>query len=141
MTYYTERPARIGPLLLTSDGQALTRLYMYDAAAADATDPWRAWGLGAGGPWVAEADAAPFPAARDQLAAYFAGRLTVFDLPLALHGTAFQQRVWARAPDYPVWDDDDVRAPGPRLGSRRDRGQWGWRTGAIRCRSLCRATG
>lgn len=32
---------------------------------------------------------------RDQLAAYFAGVLTTFDLPLAPRGTDFQQRVWA----------------------------------------------
>ena len=32
---------------------------------------------------------------RDQLAAYFAGDLTTFDLPLAPRGTEFQQRVWA----------------------------------------------
>ena len=32
---------------------------------------------------------------RDQLAAYFAGDLTAFDLPLAPRGTDFQQRVWA----------------------------------------------
>ncbi|MCW2866151.1 MAG: methylated-DNA--[protein]-cysteine S-methyltransferase [Marmoricola sp.] len=31
---------------------------------------------------------------RDQLAAYFAGRLTDFDLPLAPRGTEFQRRVW-----------------------------------------------
>ncbi len=32
--------------------------------------------------------------ARVQLAAYFAGDLTMFDLPLAPAGTAFQRRVW-----------------------------------------------
>lgn len=30
----------------------------------------------------------------DQLNSYFDGQLTVFDLPLAPHGTAFQQKVW-----------------------------------------------
>ena len=30
-----------------------------------------------------------------QLAAYFAGELSAFDLPLAPEGTAFEQRVWA----------------------------------------------
>jgi len=34
-------------------------------------------------------------ATADQLGAYFAGRLKVFDLPLAPRGTAFQQEVWA----------------------------------------------
>ena len=31
-----------------------------------------------------------------QLRAYFAGDLRDFDLPLAVHGTAFQERVWGR---------------------------------------------
>lgn len=33
-------------------------------------------------------------AARQQLEAYFQGRLTTFDLPLAPEGTEFQQQVW-----------------------------------------------
>lgn len=33
-------------------------------------------------------------ACKDQLDAYFAKELKVFDLPLDLHGTDFQQRVW-----------------------------------------------
>ena len=33
-------------------------------------------------------------AVAEQLAAYFLGQLTEFDLPLASRGTAFQQRVW-----------------------------------------------
>jgi methylated-DNA-[protein]-cysteine S-methyltransferase len=32
----------------------------------------------------------------DQLNAYFAGRLTTFDLPLSLGGTDFQKGVWAQ---------------------------------------------
>ena len=35
------------------------------------------------------------PAVSRQLAAYFADGTAVFDLPLALGGTPFQQRVWA----------------------------------------------
>ena len=33
--------------------------------------------------------------ARDQLEEYFDGKRTSFDLPLAPHGTQFQQKVWA----------------------------------------------
>jgi methylated-DNA-[protein]-cysteine S-methyltransferase len=39
--------------------------------------------------------------ARRQLAAYFEGRLRVFDLPLRLEGTAFQRAVWARLTAIP----------------------------------------
>ena len=39
-------------------------------------------------------DDAAFKAVREQLAAYFAGELRTFDLPLAAIGTAFQKKVW-----------------------------------------------
>lgn len=40
-------------------------------------------------------DEAVLPALREQLVAYWQGELTDFDVPLAVQGTAFQQRVWA----------------------------------------------
>lgn len=48
--------------------------------------------------WPPETDEAPgalLEEARDQIEAYFEGRLTGFDLPLAPHGTVFQKSVWA----------------------------------------------
>jgi methylated-DNA-[protein]-cysteine S-methyltransferase len=39
-------------------------------------------------------DAAPFPLLRRQLAEYFAGQRTAFELPLAPAGTPFQRNVW-----------------------------------------------
>lgn len=39
-------------------------------------------------------DDGPFAEAAAQLADYFAGARTAFDLPLRLEGTAFQRRVW-----------------------------------------------
>ncbi|MGW0701604.1 methylated-DNA--[protein]-cysteine S-methyltransferase [Streptomyces sp. NPDC002867] len=39
-------------------------------------------------------DETPFGAAVEQLAAYFAGELTVFDLPMHCDGTPFQRSVW-----------------------------------------------
>ena len=41
-----------------------------------------------------EPDAAPFPLLRRQLAEYFAGERTAFELPLAPAGTPFQRNVW-----------------------------------------------
>jgi methylated-DNA-[protein]-cysteine S-methyltransferase len=41
-----------------------------------------------------ERDDEPFASAAEQLAAYFCGELTAFDLPIAPAGTPFQLRVW-----------------------------------------------
>ena len=79
-TYFTRAESPLGPILLTSNGDALTRLYISDPTP----EP----------DWVENPDAAPFPETRTQLAEYFAGTRTVFDLPLAPHGTPFQKSVW-----------------------------------------------
>jgi methylated-DNA-[protein]-cysteine S-methyltransferase len=83
-TYYTTMTSPVGPLLLASDGEALTGLYMDEYAH----------GQGVGEGWVRDDQIAPLPEARQQLSAYFGGTLTQFDLPLAPHGTPFQLRVW-----------------------------------------------
>ncbi len=44
--------------------------------------------------WVRDGSAAPFAQTIAQLQAYFDGALSVFDLPLAPHGTEFQMKVW-----------------------------------------------
>jgi methylated-DNA-[protein]-cysteine S-methyltransferase len=46
-------------------------------------------------------DAEPFAHVISQLAAYFDGRLTTFDLPLAPRGTPFQRLVWAALREIP----------------------------------------
>ncbi len=49
--------------------------------------------------------------ARQQLDEYFQGRRKVFDLPLAPHGTAFQQDVWRTLADIPygkTWSYRDL---------------------------------
>ena len=40
--------------------------------------------------------------ARSQLLAYFSGRLTKFDLPLAPGGTPFQKRIWSGICEIPL---------------------------------------
>jgi methylated-DNA-[protein]-cysteine S-methyltransferase len=80
-TYWTTVPSPIDDLLVTSDGDAVTRIWFApfdDVVQAD---------------WV-ESSSGVLGEARRQLTAYFAGQLTEFDLPLAPAGTPFQQRVW-----------------------------------------------
>lgn len=51
--------------------------------------------------WGLEESTPLLEAAAAQLAAYFAGSLTRFDLPLAASGTDFQHRVWAALCEVP----------------------------------------
>lgn len=77
----------IGPLTLVAEGGRLIGLYM----AVPGHEP-DAVTLGVPATGSAEPVLA---AAGRQLADYFAGSLTSFDLPVALAGTEFQQAVWA----------------------------------------------
>ncbi len=52
--------------------------------------------------WVEDPDHPVFVSLRGQLDAYFAGRLRVFDVPVALRGTPFQMAVWALLRNIPA---------------------------------------
>ena len=80
--FYTTLDSPVGALFLTSNGEAITELFMEKhKGGPKPIGDWRRDGL--------------FREAADQLQAYFAGELTEFDLPLATGGAPFQQRVWA----------------------------------------------
>ena len=83
-THYTTMDSPVGPLLLTTDGEALTGVYMGEHRHGPEVDAT----------WVHDENSPPLVEARRQLAAYFGGTRTEFDLPLAPAGTEFQQRVW-----------------------------------------------
>lgn len=74
-------PGTLGELLLTSDGRALTGLYPASHRALP-----KLMGV--------VRDDTFFTGVRDQLKAYFAGRLESFDISLSPVGTPFQHRVW-----------------------------------------------
>ncbi|QDK33908.1 methylated-DNA--[protein]-cysteine S-methyltransferase [Sphingomonas sp. IC081] len=54
--------------------------------------------------------------ARAQLADYFAGRRTVFDLPLDFRGTAFQQSVWQALLTIPYGETRSYRQIAEAIG-------------------------
>ncbi len=81
-TFYTIMPSPLDDLLLVSNGDALTGLFMENARHGRTVEPaWRR-------------DAGPFREAVRQLSEYFEGERTRFELPLLLEGTAFQEVVW-----------------------------------------------
>lgn len=81
-TRYTILPSPIGPLLLAGMNERLACIGFPAGKGAVAPKP----------DWLR--DDAVFAEARAQLGAYFAGRLTRFDLDLDPRGTPFQRAVW-----------------------------------------------
>jgi methylated-DNA-[protein]-cysteine S-methyltransferase len=100
----------LGELTVVAEDGAITHVLM-DAAKYRPADPAA---LGA----VGDPSDEPFAAAGVQLAAYFAGGLTTFDLPLAPRGELFHQRVWALLREIPYGETrtygDLARALGDR---------------------------
>jgi len=90
---YVESP--IGRLMLTTDGTALTGLYMNLYRNKPSKLPSVSDG------WTQNATIGPLPAASRQLKEYFAGQRREFDLPLRMNGTEFQERVWRELAKIP----------------------------------------
>lgn len=97
-TYFHLLPSPIGDLLLTSDGHALTGVHMDGKPAVEMV-----------------ADKKPFAEAVKQLAAYFGGELTRFDLPTHQDGTPFQQRVWGELVHIPYGEKLSYQQVAERL--------------------------
>ena len=98
-----------GPLTLVAEGDELVCLYMEAQRHRPDQSTF--------GVLVPEPTEPPFADTVRQLAEYFAGRRDGFDLPLRLHGTAFQQRVWAALREIPcgeTWTYGELAA---RIGS------------------------
>lgn len=90
-TYYTYIDGPLGRTMLSSDGHSLTGLYLagqkYERIPGD--------------DWIEEPSLPLFVQASEQLAEYFAGSRTTFDLPVSPSGTPFQREVWSCLQDIP----------------------------------------
>lgn len=90
-TWITTMETPVGDLLLMSDGISLIGLHTDN----DKHRPVPR------NDWIRDDVAEPFGRTIAQLQAYFDGRLTEFDLPLATGGTAFQTIVWRELRNIP----------------------------------------
>jgi methylated-DNA-[protein]-cysteine S-methyltransferase len=82
--FFQKMPSPVGELFLVSTETHLTSVLFgrADTARAKASDD------------MLEENKPVLQVAKEQLEAYFAGKLTQFDLPLLFYGTDFQQLVW-----------------------------------------------
>lgn len=100
-TYTCTTDSPVGPLLLTSDGTALTRLKF-------SAEPDPSWST----------DPCPvLERALAQLAEFFRGERTGFDLPLEPTGTAFQLAVWRALREIPYAETISYRQLATRVGN------------------------
>jgi methylated-DNA-[protein]-cysteine S-methyltransferase len=100
MTTYTATVSSpVGDIALVGDGEALSGLYMPQHRHRPPL------------PEGTVRDDEAFDAAREQLAAYFAGERTGFDLPVQATGTPFQHEVWQALTEIPygtTWSYGDL---------------------------------
>lgn len=132
---YTWLETPIGRLLLAGDDASLH--FLSFPGGHKAFGPQPAW---------SRSDA-PFGEVKAQLLAYFAHRLQTFDLPLTLHGTAFQKRVWGQLRMIPFGVTSTYGTLAARIGAPRASRAVGAANGAnplpiiIPCHRVIGATG
>lgn len=101
---YTVVDSPVGPLTLAGEDGALSGLYLCEQRHRP---PRERFGT---------EDPAGFDAVAEQLAEYFAGERTTFDLPLRLHGTPFQRRVWEALCEIPYGETTSYGELAERIG-------------------------
>ncbi|MCB1291775.1 methylated-DNA--[protein]-cysteine S-methyltransferase [Mycolicibacterium sp.] len=95
----------VGPITLAGTGTTLFHLRMTGQAHEPDRSGW------------APAEPGAFTDAVEQLAAYFAGELTAFDLDLELVGTDFQRRVWSALQTIPYGQTRSYGQIAEQIGS------------------------
>ena len=107
MSAYVTVDSPIGRLLLQTDGVSLTGLYMdVPGRPISGMNDRRE-----------DANAGPLPEAVRQLAEYFAGNRREFALPLRMHGTEFQLRVWRALTEIPYGETWSYGELAKRIGN------------------------
>lgn len=95
----------VGPLTLAGTGSTLMHLRMIDQTHEPDRSGWE------------PADEEIFTDAVEQLAAYFAGELTEFELDLDLGGTEFQRKVWGALRTIPYGETRSYGEIAMQIGS------------------------
>jgi len=105
-TYYSFWRSPIGRVLMISDGQALTGLYLENQKYHPTLDER----------WIQNNDLEIFQSAEKQLTEYFAGKRTDFDLAFKFDGTDFQREVWNQLSKIPFGETISYLELAQRIG-------------------------
>ncbi|NBM16070.1 methylated-DNA--[protein]-cysteine S-methyltransferase [Streptomyces sp. GC420] len=114
MTVYTTLDSPLGELLLAGERSDTAP---GGTALASLSVPGQKHGATVGDGWVRDPEA--FTAVAAQLAAYFAGDLTRFDIEHVTVGTEFRRRVWGALDDIPYGKTVSYGELATRIGAPR----------------------
>jgi methylated-DNA-[protein]-cysteine S-methyltransferase len=104
--YYCLYRSSVGLLQLVSDGSALVGLiFIDDENIASLTGH------------TEQREVYPFQQTVEQLDQYFQGNLQNFDIPILLHGTKFQLRVWNELRNIPFGKTMSYKAQADKVGN------------------------
>ncbi|MEU8007880.1 methylated-DNA--[protein]-cysteine S-methyltransferase [Catellatospora sp. NPDC049111] len=106
---HTRIGSTLGELTVVADRDTLIGLYF--------PGHWYPPKAEAIGPFVEAAADPVFARTAEELAEYLDGRRTTFDVPVALHGDDFQQRVWALLREIPHGRTTTYGALAAQLGN------------------------
>ncbi|QQE73764.1 methylated-DNA--[protein]-cysteine S-methyltransferase [Brevibacillus composti] len=114
---FTTMFSRIGPLLLASTEEGLCYLgFGEEQQALPVFQRWaRKMFLGA----ILEPDERGNQQAKTELEEYFSGNRKQFDVPIALHGTAFQKAVWQELTRIPYGETKSYKEIALALGQAK----------------------
>jgi len=102
--YYSQMESPVGVLTMSGDDNALTGLHMHEQKYRPSFAQ------------ECERNDRVFREVRDQLSAYFAGKLRAFDVPVAGAGTEFQKAVWKELLTIPFGATQTYGELAKRLG-------------------------
>lgn len=111
MIYYVEHPSPVGTLLIAATDAGICGIYFEEHRHFKGKDGWQAVA-----PPSSRSDQLLVEVTR-QLDEYFAGRRTVFDVPLDLAGTDFQRNVWMELSRIPFGESVSYAQHAQRLGN------------------------
>ena len=105
--YFSQLETPIGSLLLLGDERTLTGLYMHEHRHQPPT------------PAGCEQNDRAFRHVREQLQAYFAGKLQSFEIAVAGHGSPFQHTVWKALTEIPFGVTESYGQLASRIGNAK----------------------
>ena len=103
--FYSELDSPVGMLLLRGDTEVLTGLYMHEQRHRPEL------------PAGSERNDRAFKSVREQLKAYFAGKLQEFELELRGEGSEFKRAVWKALCKIPFGETESYGGLAKRIGN------------------------